>query len=115
MDWSNYVLKYVESYEGEDSLGRDVSGRSEYFCPVSDLCEGEEVKWDRYRSGYPAVKCKKVDEDGITVLFTNYFNPVDRTAATREVTLTPASNSWGHSLGGGRYDYTYELMLVRKE
>lgn len=113
MDWGEYILKYVNSYEGEDSLCRDVSGRSEYFCPVADLREGEEVKWDRYMSGYPAVKCKTIGDDSITLLYTNYFNPSERLSETREVTLRPGG-SWGHSLGGGRYDHHYDLSLVKK-
>ena len=114
MDWSKYSLKYVESYEGEDSLGNDVSGQSEYFCPVANLREGEPVEWDRNRNGYPAVCCKTIGEDNITLKYTNYFNPVDRLAETREVTLTP-DGRWGHGLGGGRYNYHYDLYLETKE
>lgn len=113
MDLGDCILKYVNSYEGEDSLGRDVSGRSEYFCPVADLCEGEEVKWDRSMLGYPDVKCRKIDEDSITLLYTNYFNPNSSLSETREVILKPGG-SWGHSLGGGRYDHHYDLQLVKK-
>ena len=113
MDWNEYALKHVCSYEGEDSLGRDVSGRSEYFCPVADLREGEAVKWDRELLGYPAVKCKTIGEDSITLLYTNYFSPSNRLSETREVTLS-AGGSWGHSLGGGRYDHHYDLQLVKK-
>lgn len=115
MDRSKYVLKYKESYEGEDSLYNDVSGYSEYFCPVADLREGEAVQWDRPRSGYPAIYCKTIGEDSITLKYTNYFNPVDRLLQTREVTLSPENWHWGHSLGGGRYDHHYDLFLLCPE
>lgn len=115
MDWTRYKLLYIYSYDGEDAMGKDVSGRSEYFCPIAALQPGEEVVWNRPLNGYPSVKCKAVTEEGIILLYTNYFNPVDRLAETREVTLTPASPRWGHCLGGGRYDHSYDLQLVMNE
>lgn len=115
MDWSKYQLRLVESYEGEDSLGNDVSGHSEYFCPVANLREGEPVEWDRNRNGYPAISCKAIGDESVIFDFTNYFNPYDRLSETREVSLSPAHPSWGHSLGGGRYDHHYELFLVSAE
>ena len=114
MDWSKYQLRLVESYEGEDSLGNDVSGCRESCCPAASLREGEEVQWDRHRSGYPTVYCNAIGEDSITLKYTNYFNPVDRLSETREVTLTPGGR-WGHGLGGGRYNYHYDLYLETKE
>jgi hypothetical protein len=115
MDWSQYTLKYINSYDGEDAMGDDVSGRNEYFCPVTALRPGEDVVWNRPFNGYPSVKCKAVTEEGIVLLYTNYFNPIDRLAETREVTLTPINNTWGHSLGGGRYYHTYDLLLVKNQ
>ena len=115
MDWTCYKLQYIYSYDGEDDMGKDVSGRSIYSCPVANLKEGEEVAWDRPLSGYPAVRCKAVGENGITLLYTNYMNPVDRLAETCEVTLTPDNPRWGHCLGGGRYDHSYDLFLVKNQ
>ena len=114
MDWTRYQLQYRESYEGEDALCNDVSGCREYTCPVGALREGGEVPWEPPITGYPAVRCKAIGPDSITLLYTNYFSPHDRLSETREVLLSLARPAWSHSLGGGRYQYTHELSLTAK-
>ena len=116
MNIQDYILRYQEHTEGEDSLYRSVEWTSNYDCPVSDLIPGEDVpfKPDK-RLSEPSIKCKSVSETEVVLEYNGYTGDGRGGLQTAEIVLNERHKSWSCFFGGGRYDTDRTIELVKQE
>lgn len=116
MNIQDYILRYKEHTEGEDSLYRSVEWTSNYDCPVKDLIPGDYVpfKPDK-RLSEPSISCVKVTEHEVVLNFEGYTGNGNQGLKKETITLSPGSEPWSSYFGGGRYDTQRYLMLIKPE
>ena len=114
MNIQDYILRYQEHTEGEDSLYRSVEWTSNYDCPVCDLIPGEDVpfKPDKHLSE-PSIKCVEVTDNEVVLAFEGYTGYSNQDLQKYTIHLSPDSAPWSSFFGGGRYDTNRYIMLIK--
>lgn len=113
MNIQDYILRYQEHTEGEDSLYRSVEWTSNYDCPVKDLIPGEDVPFKPDKSlSEPSIKCVEVTENEVILAFEGYTGDGNQGLQKTTIRLHPNSSPWSCFFGGGRYDTHRYIMLI---
>ena len=116
MKITDYILRYKEHTEGEDSLYRSVAWTSNYDCPVSDLIPGEDVPFKPDKSlSEPSIKCIEVTDNEVVIAFEGYTGDGNQGLKKFTIHLSPDGAPWSSYFGGGRYDTDRSLMLIKPE
>ena len=116
MKITDYILRFQEHTEGEDSLYRSVEWTSNYDCPVKDLIPGEDVpfKPDK-RLSEPSIKCITVTETEVVLAYEGYTGDGNQGLKKQTIHLGLNDDPWSSYFGGGRYDSRRFIMLIKPE
>ena len=116
MNIQDYILRYQEHTEGEDSLYRSVEWTSNYDCTVKDLIPGKDVpfKPDKHLSE-PSIKCITITENEVELAFEGYTGNGSQGLKKTTITLSEKHPEWSCYFGGGRYDTNRYLKLITPE
>lgn len=116
MDLKNYILRFQEHTDGEDSLYRHVEWTSNYDCPVKDLKPGETVPFKPDKSmSEPSIHCVRITDTEIELSYAGYSGHLESGIHTYKVVLSEQNPYWYTSNYGGRYDTDNRLMLIKPE
>ena len=116
MSIQDYILRYQEHTEGEDSLYRRVEWTSNYDCSVKDLIPGEAVPFKPDKSlSEPSIRCVEVTDTEVVLAFEGYTGDGNQGLKKFTIHLSPNNAIWSSFFGGGRYDTNRHIMLIKPE
>lgn len=114
MNPEDFELQFIRESDGEDSIGNRSTSTIVHRCPVKDLFalkKGDNVPFTPAHNGEPDVCFKRVTDKTVELVFHSYDGPDSQFMSAIDVVLTP-DDVFSKYFGGGRYDYTYSLLLV---